>query len=345
MALEFHPLANVLPLMEGEPFAELVADIKANGLREPVMVFEGKILDGRNRFRACQELGVSPDLEYLNGQDPVAFVLSMNVHRRHLNESQRAIVAARIATMKRGRPNDKAPIGALNEDAASKALNVGERTVQRAKVVLNDGTQEEIAAVESGKKSVSAAAKVIKERKRRAEKADEKKANGTYEPAGARVKVPDGITIEQWCRSGLALEGGGATPEAAAKEIGFPVQSYRKTRDIIHLADRDDLSERDSSAVRNALDRVNRSRRVTACHEMVQPIAKRVWGNNKLINENKRREQFETALTVIGQACSTGADLDIPHLSQERAAELISQLECARKQLGGLISKLKDIYA
>ncbi|HZJ11316.1 MAG TPA: ParB N-terminal domain-containing protein, partial [Methyloceanibacter sp.] len=64
---------NVVPLMEGDAFTELVTDIKVNGLREPVMVFENKVLDGRNRYRACEEIGIQPEIEYFNGQDPVAY--------------------------------------------------------------------------------------------------------------------------------------------------------------------------------------------------------------------------------------------------------------------------------
>ena len=54
--LAFHPLANVFPLLAGEEFDALVADIQASGLREAIWLYEGQILDGRNRYRACQAL-------------------------------------------------------------------------------------------------------------------------------------------------------------------------------------------------------------------------------------------------------------------------------------------------
>src|SRR5215813_6938268 len=100
--LEFHPLANVFPLMEGEEFDELVADIKANGQHEPVTVYEGEILDGRNRYRACRRLGIEPNFTAYTDDDPVAFAVSLNLRRRHLDESQRAMVAAKLAKLAHG---------------------------------------------------------------------------------------------------------------------------------------------------------------------------------------------------------------------------------------------------
>jgi hypothetical protein len=82
--LKFHPLADIFPLMEGAEFDELVADIKVNGLHEPITLFEGKILDGRNRYRALRAIGVkdipqqqaplSRPIRDLSVVDPLAYV-------------------------------------------------------------------------------------------------------------------------------------------------------------------------------------------------------------------------------------------------------------------------------
>jgi ParB-like chromosome segregation protein Spo0J len=94
--LSFHPLADIFPLMEGEEFDALVADIKANGLRELITVYQNKILDGRNRYRACRALGIEPRLTPFTGDDEAAraFVISKNLHRRHLTaEKRRELIA------------------------------------------------------------------------------------------------------------------------------------------------------------------------------------------------------------------------------------------------------------
>jgi hypothetical protein len=91
MSLTFHPLAELFPLMEGGEFDALVADIKANGLCEPITLLDGKILDGRNRYRACLAAGVEPDIIKGDGaiDDPAAYIISANIRRRHLSAEQR----------------------------------------------------------------------------------------------------------------------------------------------------------------------------------------------------------------------------------------------------------------
>src|SRR5262249_19579157 len=131
--------------------------IREHGLHEPIVVYEDKILDGRNRYRACLAAGIDPTFTAYTGDDPVAYVVSLNLHRRPLNESQRARVAARLAALKVGhnQPNEGLPIG-----RSSELLNVGERTVARAREVQEHGTPELVSVVERGAVSVSAAADV-----------------------------------------------------------------------------------------------------------------------------------------------------------------------------------------
>ncbi len=163
---EFHPVADIFPLMQGREFDDLVADIGAHGLCEPIWLHQdGRIIDGRNRYRACRRGGQEPRFQtYIGPDDNLAnFVISMNLHRRHLNESQRAMVGARIASMKRGARTDLAPIGGMSQPEAADTLNVGTRSLQRAKAVLDGGAEELIRAVDGGTVMVSDAAIVAGE--------------------------------------------------------------------------------------------------------------------------------------------------------------------------------------
>ncbi len=92
--MELHSVANLFPLMSPEEYAGLVADIRIHGLREPIWTHEGKIIDGRNRYKACLEAGVDPRFQAWDGTSSlVAFVVSLNVQRRHLTSSQKAVIA------------------------------------------------------------------------------------------------------------------------------------------------------------------------------------------------------------------------------------------------------------
>lgn len=158
--MEYHELANLFPLLSDRDADELAADIAANGQREPIVIYEGKILDGRNRFRACTKAGVTPRTVEYQGDDPLAFVISLNLKRRHLDESQRGLVAGKIATIKHGQNQWTGKFAAPTQAEAASMMNVSERTVRAGVKVQNEAAPELIYAVESGAVSVSAAADV-----------------------------------------------------------------------------------------------------------------------------------------------------------------------------------------
>jgi N6-adenosine-specific RNA methylase IME4 len=162
--MKFHPLAEILPLLEGDAFEEFVADIAEHGLLNPIMLFESKVLDGRNRARACETAGIEPRYVEFTGDSraAAAYVLSQNVHRRHLDPSMRAMVAARMANLKWGQRADTAPEGQICLSDAAKVVGVSERSVKSAKVVIEHGTPELQQAVTSGRLAVHEAEKTAR---------------------------------------------------------------------------------------------------------------------------------------------------------------------------------------
>jgi ParB family chromosome partitioning protein len=161
----FHPVANIFPLMGEAELAELADDIRANGLREPIWRHpDGRIVDGRNCWLACQKVGVEPLTRTYEGDEAelVPFVVSLNLHRRHLDESQRAMVAAKLATLGHGQKKADSQI-LLSQSEAAELLNVSVGSVKHARKVQQDGAPALIAAVDQGFVAVSTAAEIARE--------------------------------------------------------------------------------------------------------------------------------------------------------------------------------------
>jgi hypothetical protein len=100
----FHPLADLFPLLDGADFDELVADVLAHGMCEAIVLYEGKILDGRNRYRACIAAGIEPSFvnyEDIAGRhDPLTFIVSVNLKRRHLTAKQKRDLVEKLLKAK-----------------------------------------------------------------------------------------------------------------------------------------------------------------------------------------------------------------------------------------------------
>jgi hypothetical protein len=157
--MKSHPLADIFPRLDGDDLTALADDIRKNGLRQAIVTCEGMVLDGRNRLAACKIAGVEPRFKEFTGDDPLGYVISLNLTRRHMDASQRAMVAAKIATLKDGQRSDRVqgvPIG-----TASKMMNVSTRSVKRARKVIEKADPKLVTDVEQGKVSVTAAAKTF----------------------------------------------------------------------------------------------------------------------------------------------------------------------------------------
>lgn len=167
---DIHPYALIFPPMSKQDYDELAEDMRANGLLDPITLYGGQILDGRNRYRACANLSIKPRFVEFKGDDEsaLAFVISKNLARRHLNEAQRAMVAESLANMK-AHENQYTKDGCANlhnhkvsQSDAAKKLNVSTRSVATARAIKQNAEPEVVQAVHDGKISLNSAAAIAK---------------------------------------------------------------------------------------------------------------------------------------------------------------------------------------
>jgi ParB-like chromosome segregation protein Spo0J len=163
--VEFHEYANLFPMMDEDRRQGLVESIKRNGQRDPITTYKGLILDGRNRYLACQAAGVEPRFSPLVGEDPLQFVIDKNFERRDLTVGQRSAIALDLATLQRGRPSENAQNCAITQDAAAKKMRVSRTSLQSAKRVRDQGGPELLEAVKQGVITLSEAEKRIRKPK------------------------------------------------------------------------------------------------------------------------------------------------------------------------------------
>jgi len=168
--MEAHKFADIFPMIEGEELERLKQDIKESGLLQPIVLFEGKILDGRNRYKACKEIGIEPNFQEYKGEKPLEFVISLNLKRRHLNTGQRAVIAQEVMPMleeeaekrkvaTQGRPNkllEKIPTVKFHSaKEAQKIMQVNERDIRVVKKWKEQGKEKLIKEVKLGYKTIS----------------------------------------------------------------------------------------------------------------------------------------------------------------------------------------------
>lgn len=188
--MQIHPAAKAIPEMLPDEYAVLKADIKARGQLVPAETLDGKLIDGRHRFRACKELGIEPEITEitLDGMSPAEYVWSVNGIRRHLTPSQRAAVAVELlpelkkAAKERQREHGgTAPGTAKNTSGKNAGSESGESRDQAATLVgvsaryvsdaqkVKDESPESFQAIKNGTATLQQAKKQVR-KKRHAEK-------------------------------------------------------------------------------------------------------------------------------------------------------------------------------
>lgn len=342
---EVHPAADVFPLMSNQELDGLVEDIKAHGQIEPIVLSKGMIVDGRNRYRACMTLGISPQTtEWKNeGESIISYVVSKNLHRRHLTIGQRAMIGARMANREfGGNQYTQDSCGGADKSAtipeAAQLLGVNKSSISNAKTILDEGTPEEIEAVATGNAAVNPTGKAIRARK----------ANKVPTSQAFHIKVPEGMTAEDLCREGLIQEEQGKKISAVAKSLGIGNASYRLMRDIIALADHDSLSLKDAETVATALAYMNETANVGTAAEQIRAIKERLWGTKRAgatrnQTEAKRKDKFDHACSIINHACVEGAKIEIPFLTPDEATRLIEEILLSEKSLRAFRKRIKEV--
>lgn len=286
----WHDYANIFPEIAPEAQKALKEDIRRHGVHDPIVVFENQILDGRNRYMAARDLGVEfPVVDFLGDREAALdYVISTNLHRRHLNESQRASIAAKISEMTVGRPPKQnsanlhnfdetqdstsalsqtlaeydleLPLSgeqvAMSQHRAADMLNVSPRNVAKARKVQAKGIPELGAAVDKGDLSLNAAEKiaVLPE--------VEQKAAAELGVAGFKAKAKKASKPKPVKTPQADTGSGGRSRQALEDELADLRDENRELRDlherqqreITELKDRiEELTAGDSGAVIGSL--------------------------------------------------------------------------------------------
>ena len=202
-AVQLHPLCKLFPEYSEDEFEGLRSSIEQNGQIDPTVLLDGQILDGRHGYRACLELGIVP--KFITFEEigfkgtPLDYVLSKNLHRRHLTTRQRAAVAADIANMRQGERTDLEPCrnsGKVTQAEAAKTMGVSRDSVQVAKKIREESS-EAFEEVRQGKMSLNAAQKEVKSKKdasptERSERGNSKPSKTSKDKRKPAKQVDDG---------------------------------------------------------------------------------------------------------------------------------------------------------
>lgn len=218
--LKDHPLATLFPEMEAEEYGKFLKDIRENTQNEPVVLLEEDgvkyVLDGRHRAKAARETGIPLKAKMFDGKSPLDFVVSSNVHRRHMTPSQRAMVAAKILNdprygireaaeerMKAGVPQETLPSsdgrverGPTAAAQAAALVGASGASTERAVYVMKHGTEDDVKDVLDGKATVAAKKREVQEKMSR--QTSESSGGQSPPPNKPRRLIPKKAPSSNW---------------------------------------------------------------------------------------------------------------------------------------------------
>lgn len=188
MPRQHHPIADLFPMLAEDELKELAADIAERGLLQPIVLDDqDRILDGRNRYAACELAGIEPEFTPYEGDDPDGYALAVNINRRNLLRGQVAMVAADadfLLTKKHGQQGHIARLLGVSDALLSQAKTIRRFAPDRAPFVVD------------GSEPLSEAYKIARERKLAAQSTESAMARLRREDSGLADRVVEGeLTI------------------------------------------------------------------------------------------------------------------------------------------------------
>jgi hypothetical protein len=186
-----HPVAALFPMLNEQELKDLANDIKENGLQQPIMLDKDKqIVDGRNRLAACKIAKVEPKFDTLNGIDPEAYIIAVNLARRNLNVGQRSLVAAKMCP-----DPEKGGRGKLGEIPRVFPM-VPSKTLSQARRILREAP-DLVAGVMEGSVTFEKALQEARDREDKASTTENKMRMLREKAPDLAGRVTDGLDIDE----------------------------------------------------------------------------------------------------------------------------------------------------
>jgi len=163
------------------------------------------------------------------------------------------------------------------------------------------------------------------------------------------IKKPAGVLLSELIKRGIEIEKTTDRPEirTIARQVGLDQKPYRLGREIVLIAQRGDLSAAHAAIAKKALALMDSEQNPRAAHDLIDPIARRIWGDRQKArsrdrNESQRLEKFQRVILLICETCSNGENIELPYLAPDDTAAAVRDLKDAAAALQKLTKRLME---